>query len=423
MTERARTSPPSATGPAADPAFSTHELRQTRIIAPTAPLPIHVAILSDLHMFSRADPGRQGGKRETPSYLCTDADPSGAAGDPLTDLKRLISETHLKADLVLCPGDLGDIASETGIRTAWQRVQEIAQALGASCVIATPGNHDINHTHHEPDGCLKALTAFPVPEKAQRDQFWADHFTIIEGLHHRLVCLNSCGYQDSRENGRFDERARKELQQALTKLPLKPVQILLCHHHPHQHSEYQLGEHDVMKGGQLLLDMLGRHGRWLVVHGHKHHPKITRAAGHSSAPWVFAAGSLAALSNPATQGHARNQFYLLDLDPDTFPTIGWGGEGRAWDWATEDGWAPAGRDSGLPARFAFGFGADLGLLIRAVEPHIPSTSNGYIPWAELCDRVPLLRRVSPRDIEELSGQGLRIEYSDEGTPFQVSRAP
>lgn len=395
----------------------------TAIVPTAAPSPLRIAILSDLHMFSRTDPGRQGGKRETPSYLCTESDPASTTGDPLTDLMRLVTKAPLRADLVLCPGDLGDIASEAGIRAAWNRVQEVAKALGASCVIATPGNHDINHSHHEPDGCLRALTAFPVPEKPQRDQFWADHFTIIDGPQYRLVCLNSCAYQDSRENGRFDDRARRELQQALAKVPAKPVQVLLCHHHPHQHSEYRLGEHDVMKGGQLLLDMLGRHGRWLVVHGHKHHPKLTRAAGHSSAPWVFAAGSIAAIPNPATLGHARNQFYLLEFKSDTFPTIGWGGDGRAWDWATEDGWGPAGKDSGLPARFAFGYGGDIELLLATLAPHVPTTANGYILWSELCERVPTLRRVCPRDIEELLGQGLRIEFSDDGTPFQVSRTP
>lgn len=386
-----------------------------------------VAVVSDLHMYSQSDPGRAVARRVTPSYLCADHGQPLGSGDPVADLERLIDqEPNLRADLLLCPGDLGDIASETGIRAAWKRVQEIGRRLRATCVVGTPGNHDINLTGHEPEECLKTLAAYPVSDTTRRNEFWTDHFTVIDADSYRLVCLNSSAYHDTgdpeRKYGRLGERTRKSLLESFKQLQRKPIQILLCHHHPHQHSEYQLGEHDVMKGGQLLLDLLSRFGNWLVVHGHKHHPKLTRAAGHNTAPWVLAAGSLAALPNPAVQGHARNQFYILEFDSSTFATLGWGGTGYAWDWATEDGWSPAGRDSGLPARFGFGYSGDLGLLARSMVPHVPPNAQSYADWLSVVTQVPVLNRMTPRDIDELMNHGFMIEFGDNGVPLQIARS-
>jgi len=63
--------------------------------------------------------------------------------------------------------------------------------------------------------------------------------------------------------------------------PLKPVNILMCHHHPHQHAELGLGADDVMVDwGKPPHDAwVGRIRPLVCAHGHKHHPKITFCTG------------------------------------------------------------------------------------------------------------------------------------------------
>ncbi len=387
--------------------------------------PFTVAVMSDLHAYSAADPGRAEKKRISPSYLC--ADPAGGVlhGNPLDDLVKLIDEDTLRADSVFCPGDLGDIASASGIQFAWAGVERIAKRLRAKSLYATAGNHDLNLTHHEPEEELKRITAFPIARAPVRAAFWADHYAIVTERRARIILLNSSAYHAAedaeRKYGRVSERTLLALAEALRKSPRHAVQLLLCHHHPHQHADYDLGEADVMKYGQHLLDLLAKHGNWLVVHGHKHHPKLTHAAGNSSAPWVFAAGSLAAMPNPSTVGHARNQFYLVHFDPSSFARKGWGGSIQAWDWAPFDGWKPASATSGLPATTNFGYLGDVERLAAEIYRLLPGAHEGYREWKELSTRLPSLLRLCPRDIQELTAFKLQIEFNDRGEPHQVGR--
>src|SRR5207247_8648242 len=88
---------------------------------------------------------------------------------------------------------------------------------------------------------------------------------------------------------------------------------------------YGLGAADIMLGGAELLQLLsaGDYGEWLVIHGHKHLPKLSYAQGATAAtPVVFAAGSLCACLASRIQAVARNQFYILDFPLDLFPTVG-----------------------------------------------------------------------------------------------------
>lgn len=386
-----------------------------------------VAVLSDLHCFSESDPKRKEMKWPTPSFFSADAKPVTLRGDPIVDLERLITGTPaLHADLLLCPGDLGDRASSTGIAHSWTWLGKIGTALGVTRIASTVGNHDLDHEHYEPDGQLKSLSPlFPINDAAQRAVYWTDHFAVIEDPLYRLLLLNSSAFHakdpPEKNHGRIGERTLLQLQSLLATSERKPIQLLLCHHHPHQHADYGLGEHDVMTYGQHLLDCLGKHGLWLVVHGHKHHPKLTHAAGGSNAPWVFAAGSVSAIPWSGTSGHNSNQFYLIDFDLASFDKLGWGGRIRAWDWAVEDGWRPASSGSGLPSDFGFGFLGDIAGIAQKIRSVLPAKDAGYLSWSTLRSRIPVLDRMSPRDLDELTNHGIALELDANGNPSQIAR--
>jgi hypothetical protein len=256
---------------------------------------------------------------------------------------------------------------------------------------------------------LKALTpSFPLGDDRSDDRYWARAYVIKDTDSFRLVLLNSSAYHGNtpteKNHGRIDKQTLDDLKRDLTMRGKREINILLCHHHPHQHSELGLGEDDVMKQGQLLLDLLGsgQHGRWLVIHGHKHHPKISYAAGGGGSAIVFAAGSLCSTLYPELQTVARNQFYLIDIDPDEC-SGGLMGRVRAWDWASGIGWIRGKDDSGLPAHCGFGLRSDPSLVAKQIAD-IVTTSSVPILWETLTHSCPHILYALPQDFHRIEAE-------------------
>src|SRR4051812_1281571 len=76
---------------------------------------ITVAVLSDLHAYESAG-------ESAPSHLRI-TDPESEPGKhPIAGLRALIAAESLRADLILCPGDLGDKAHLASLQYAWHAV-------------------------------------------------------------------------------------------------------------------------------------------------------------------------------------------------------------------------------------------------------------------------------------------------------------
>lgn len=365
---------------------------------------VHIAIASDLHVHDEEGDN-------SPSHLRVGAEEGNPARHPIVGLRKLVETNRLKADLLLCPGDLGDKASRNGIQYAWKMLHQLKEWLSAPDLLATVGNHDIDSygksSDFDPRGYLQSLTPlFPIDSEREYDRFWSRHFTIFSTNSIRVVILNSSafhgydlrGHKDEHQHGRISDFTREQLKHSLDTSPQKLINVLMCHHHPHQHSELNLKEHDVMHGGQGLLDLLGcgDYGEWLVVHGHKHHPKISYAAGSSSSPIVFAAGSLCANLFKTVQASARNQFYLLCFDLNELEQKGLVGTFRAWDWIADTGWVQASSGSGLPASGAFGSRPNAKQLARKISTIV---TDPIIKWSDLVIACPEVMHVLPSDLK------------------------
>jgi len=388
-----------------------------------------IAVISDIHAFDTLGPD----EKVEPSHLCMRTPENIVARHPIAALKELLSSEKILSSLLLCPGDFGDKARPAAIAYAWKAVNEIALRLGANSVLATVGNHDVdsryNYSDHDPKGFLQGLAPpFPCPDELNNNQFWSRNYTLIEMPTYRLLILNSSAFHggnlDEINRGRISERTLTAIKQTLQKSNPKPVNILLCHHHPHKHSEIQLGEYDEMLGGQLLLMLLGcgLYGDWLVLHGHKHHPKICYAAGGNASPVVFSAGSLSAKLYPELATVARNQFYLIHFPTDQYPTHGFVGTFDAWDWVSGSGWQRAGQyGSGLPGRGGFGYRGNLSVLAAEAAAFL---NQNTMPWSLLVSSLKKLEYLIPSDLEILFNRlrclhNINVLMSQEGTPEQI----
>ncbi len=388
-----------------------------------------IAIASDLHAYDQTLV-----KDSAPSHLKIDLPEDEPEKHPISGLIKLIKENNLQADLLLCPGDLGHQAMPSGIQYAWKSLQKIKVALKAKFFAATSGNHDLDSRYKyngfDAKGVLQSLIPkYPLLKENLNDKYWSKNFAKHIGSNFKIIVLNSSAYHGSKpeeiNHGRISENTIVQLELILKKEKPKPINILMCHHHPQQHMEINLGEYDVMQGGQLILDLIGtgKYGDWLVIHGHKHHPKITYASGTNNAPIILSAGSLCAVLFKELQTKARNQFHIIYIPISKLPDLGLVGRIKSWDWASGSGWEDtANLKSGLPFECGFGDRTKPTLLAKQINDVLEDT---WIYWDDLRKKLPHLDFQMPKDIVTLKSvleKDYNLDITEKnGLPYQLGK--
>lgn len=372
---------------------------------------VKIALVSDIHAANPDDKGIAA------SYTST-APTEGVDKDALLSLEKLIKDRSMTADFIVCCGDMTNMSSASAMGYVWRKFHDIGSQLGAK-PYATVGNHDVDSRHkqndHDARGMLRGLTpTYPLGSNALNYEFWSRNFVVIEEPSIRLVVLNSCAYHGVNPDpaapeylhGRVSDYTLSDLRDALNSTTgSDKVNILLCHHHPHKHQDIETVDYSNMKGGEKLIDLLQDVGAetWILLHGHKHQPRLIYGAGAGRAPLVFGAGSLSAKLHGDLQGRARNQFYMITLDLDAARSLDLdiAGTLEAWDYQLGRGWVPAKASSGLPARSGFGYRpsirADASSLAKEVK-----AIGGILQWSEVVKAIPKFSYVLPADLDSLA---------------------
>ena len=367
---------------------------------------LRVAVISDLHAYDEATTK----DAEAPSYLRMGAPEDQPTRHPIAGLNELIAREQLNVDFLICCGDIGDKARPAATKYAWQQIDSLRRKLTAHTLIATPGNHDMDSRHlynsFDAKGTLQALVpTFPLACIQDSDRFWSRNFAVVERDAVRIVVLNSSAYHgtatDELKHGRLAASTLQSVTAALQQPGSYKVNVLVCHHHPQRYGDIESEDYSEMQGGDALLAELGsgRSGRWLIIHGHKHHPRMCYGPGTASAPIIFSAGSLCGAIYRAVQGKARNQFYVIEVPWRRFDALELELAGRfwAWDWINGMGWQPAGPESGLPGRGGFGYRPELEYEAARIAG-IVKKRRTYVHWSEVLRRRPQLEFIMPADL-------------------------
>jgi hypothetical protein len=198
--------------------------------------------------------------------------------------------------------------------SGWGFIQEIAKSLSAGTVVPTLGNHDVlsRKPSDDPFKLAKNLSSpkFPISSEELSDLFWSRGFFSIENDQWRVLAVNSVmshNNEISEKRGLITTKQLGDISSYLEAMGPKSVQIAVCHHHPLLHEDIGLGTDDVMENGGLLLQLLAERGFSLLIHGHKHHPKLTCV----NALPVFAAGSFSAGMTSGLASRTRNLFHFI----------------------------------------------------------------------------------------------------------------
>jgi len=381
---------------------------------------VRIAVVSDLHChpFRNDSPS---------SFLTSDGLRRPSGKHPVESLAKLVQEENLRTNLVLCPGDITDQVNIQGLHSGWEYLKEIKELLGASDLLTTLGNHDVDSRHlHDPDPFQLAKgirpREFPLGADSSRDTFWGRGFCLYETNHCHVLILNSVAGHFSNEQakrGSLSMPLLEDLKRHLSECQLSVPKIAMVHHHPLPHEQLGLGTQDLMENGEILLEILEDFGFSLVIHGHKHHPRIRYSPASSSGPTVFAAGSFSAMSAQLLSS-TRNLFHIIELY-DEVPGCLFPGTIRSWEFNYTRGWTdPSPKSADFPATAGFGYRASPQELASRIGKFVGDCTDRVVPWEEVARVFPAGEFLLPRDLEKL-GRQLKDDYSVELWPHPPDR--
>lgn len=392
---------------------------------------LRIAVLTDIHAFA-------GGEGIAPSWINLAEDQSNPTTNPFAGLHAQIAkDANIHADLLVCCGDMGDKASPEGQQYVWQEINKLKDALGATLVLGTAGNHDMDsrfsNSKYDARGQLQALTPpFPIAQTERWLEYWARNYTLVNIDRARVVLLNSSAYHGYQKEGslpeylqgRVSDRTLDNLLAQLRTEGKAAANILVCHHHPLRNDQIKVEDYSEMQNGDRLINTLieAKAGPWLIIHGHKHLPRILYAPGGNVAPTIFSAGSFSAKLFPEYGDKARNEFYIVDLEiPSAVGTVSsLRGSIATWQWTYGNGWNRPKSGHGLGVAAAFGARVDVAEEAAKLAASLKASNAGSsVAWETVCSTNKDLKHLIPEDLDSFldhlqADHGLKLLYEPEG---------
>jgi 3',5'-cyclic AMP phosphodiesterase CpdA len=356
---------------------------------------INIAIISDLHC------KHSSGNSQTSSntYLTSDLLKKPVNRNPVESLKLVIKDKGLRADLLLCPGDITDKMDKQGLVTGWDHLEDLKVVFNAELLVATVGNHDVDSRKQQgkyPFQMIKDLSDnFPTPDKTQNSTYWSSNFSILSTEIYDLLIFNSCyshvGEAEARESIITSETLQ-ELDKLLSKIKDNgKSKIAMCHHHPMKHSNMDYKDGDSIEKGDLFLTLLEKKNFKLVIHGHKHDPRLN----YSGSLPIFGCGSFSSMANLLDLG-AENTFHFVELNIEDNNGII-----KTWIYRPKSGWTQK-LDTYFPCFTGFGARPDIQSLANQCVTYVNSQDETSIKYDNLIRHLPVLKYLIPSEQEKLN---------------------
>jgi predicted phosphodiesterase len=367
---------------------------------------LKIAVISDLHC--KHSSGDKDSSRST--NIWTDEITITDNRHPIKALKKLIYDEGLTTDILICPGDIADKSDSQGLISGWGYLKEIKGILKAKELLATIGNHDVNSRSvgtEPPFEKLKQLDPdqFPLP-KSLNGHFWTHGFAISESHDSAILIYNSClthTHKDNAVQSNISEITLQEMERDLKALIPKKFKFAVCHHHPVLHANMDHKDTDFIERGDHFIKLLSKYGFQLVIHGHKHDPRITPSENLS----VFCAGSFSSRENLMDTG-ADNTFHIIELNANNSNGII-----KTWIFLPSGGWQA--KTKYFPVLTGFGFNGNLDTLAKDCADWFKTKGRKIVEFKELIDAFVDFRYLKPDDQEYLH-QKMLLTYNIEFVP-------
>jgi 3',5'-cyclic AMP phosphodiesterase CpdA len=241
------------------------------------------------------------------------------------------------ADLLCVTGDISNTAHAHEFEFADRALSRMATAIGISEseIFFVPGNHDINWPvmKLEPTSFWFPQRYAPLLQEklafARRNGAavhgaleTTPYFVSWETERALIIAVNSAAYDGPTEkphNGVIKQETVEEIDRYLAAKPANAEMLRICllHHHLEQYSEPMPDHADfsIAVNAENLVKVLSKHRVDLVLHGHKHHPRLGTKQPDNSHPFVsICAGSFSSiLPSPYYEG-VPNLFHVINVD-------------------------------------------------------------------------------------------------------------
>jgi UDP-2,3-diacylglucosamine pyrophosphatase LpxH len=349
---------------------------------------LSIAIASDLHCTLTT--------QTSISYLLSDLPKKPINKHPVESIKKVIKEEGITADLLLCPGDIADKVSKQGMISGWQFLQDIKLALNNASLVATLGNHDVDSRNQHNSGpfeFIKNLVDFkPTEDEVANDSYWRNHFCILHKHNYILLIINSCFSHTNETLAKASQISPAMLEKIDEELHrftgTDLVKIAMCHHHPIHHSNTSLEykDSDFIDQSDKLLSILERHKFNLVIHGHKHEPRLVN---FNSLP-IFACGSFSSMANLLDIG-CENTFHYITIDTNSKK-----GTIKTWIYKPFTGWSQK-HGSYFPCLTGFGFQSNMENLANECHTWFLKQGKDSVSYTDLLKKFPDISYMIPSD--------------------------
>jgi predicted phosphodiesterase len=379
-----------------------------------------LAVLSDLHCQAPSE-----GEQKIESHLIAGAPRVPIAFHPIQSLVRLARDHNIRADAIICCGDMANKASQIGLSHVWDLLRvELGPAFSTKTIYCTVGNHDIDSrsvgrspyymaSHIHPD--------FPFSSEPDNSQFWfqgfclqnlnntAD-FLIINTAHHHWT-------ESAAQAGTFDIDRINALDEYLSTKNPSPIRVAILHHHPILHSSPMAKIDGVLQSGQQLLDILGKYHFKLVIHGHQHSPNLLRLQSLNSTSYVLCAGSFSAMLG-SIGTITRNVFHLVTIEFDDANNSNFTGYVKTWEFNLGLGWNVAtAQSTHFPHLLPLGPPPEDDLASSIIY-YLKEKDLRKIDVGDLTKEFPSLEYLLPGEIVSLNNQllqnGFKVQIDQDG---------
>lgn len=342
------------------------------------------------------------------------------------------SETPITADYLLVCGDISCEATVDEIRLSAEIIKQITEKLKAKEVFFVPGNHDKDWTlaekngdsgkfwmrySYEPLRTIGGILASSI-RNAKGNTLEHPFYSVWERDNIIVAGINSAFHDQKNEKVHYGfysqdilDKLDKEL--SLTNLEGK-IKIFMLHHHPSNFNEPIPDDvdHSVMQNAENIKAVIEKHKFDMVVHGHKHLPKVEIMTRSSGVPLVYlCSGSFSAKIDTRYSGKVKNTFHIIEIDGRCSSSGLLRGRVRSWSYSTIDKWYPSvkGEDY-IDHAVRFGCSIDRAQVKNIFKHTITDkfSTNAVIKLNTICNTVSDLTYVN-NDMAESVVQELAME--------------
>ena len=361
---------------------------------------LKIAIFSDFHCHNK-----ENNNNIQESYLLTDVDVE-LFQDPFKSFKHLIENgVALTSDILILPGDYTNKCDPEGLKYGWGLAKEIGRLLKVQSILPNIGNHDVDSRKKRGDDPFELIKTFavdfPFSENSMNELFWKQGYLIFESETYRVLIINSVHNHTNEEmatKGLIDQTTINKIEEELKSCTNNKINIAVCHHNPIEHSHYNTGSKDFMFNGDEIITILDRMSFDIIIHGHKHDPRIRYAQGGANSPTIFSAGSFSAFKNLQLQG-ANNTFHIITFECSDSQI----GKGTidTWFFVPTKGWQQNIKNNFFEPRIGFGQVVDIKSLSTRIHSWFSLKTENYIEWPDFINTFKEIEFMIPSDIEKL----------------------